>query len=159
MKQILTVGLLLIGFSLTANADIWKWVDGQGKTRFVESNTAIFTWIDDNGVHYADTPDHEDAVAVQLVWHAPGSLDDYGDSLEGSESDGFAYPGESVEDRQAREQAEEYYCKRAMGIYDSYVSAPRLYRTNEAGEREYLSKEDKAKTLAETRAKKDALCN
>ena len=160
MKLTLTLGVLLIGFSLTANADIWKWVDGEGETHFVETNTPIYTWTDESGaLHYADTPDHEDAISVQLVWHAPGSISDYGDSLEGSESGGFAYPGETLEDRQAREQAEEYYCKRATEIYDSYVNAPQLYRTNEAGDREYLSKEDTANTLAETRAKKDALCS
>jgi len=159
MKQIMTMGLLLIGFSLTAHADIWKWVDGEGKVRYVETTTPIFTWMDESGaVHYADTPDHEDAVAVQLVWHAPGSLADYGDSLEDSDSGGYAYPGETYEDRLEREKAEAYYCKRATEIYDSYVNAPELYRTNAAGEREYLSKGDKAKTIADTRAKKDALC-
>lgn len=160
MKQKLTLGLLLIGFSLTANADIWKWVDGDGETHFVETNTPIYTWTDESGaVYYADTPGHEDAVSVQLVWHAPGSLSDYGDSLEDSASDGFAYPGETLEDRVAREKAEAYYCKRATEIYDSYVNAPQLYRTDETGNREYLSKEDKAKTIAETRARKDALCS
>lgn len=160
MKKTMTLGLLLLGLSFTANADIWKWVDGEGKTHFVNTDTPIYTWTDENGdLHYADTPDHEDAIAVQLVWHAPGEIADYGDSLDGSDSDGFAYPGETVEDRHEREKAEAYYCKRATEIYDSYVSAPQLYKTNEAGEREYLSKEDKARTIAETRAKKDALCS
>jgi len=160
MKKTMALGLLLIGFSLTASADIWKWVDGEGRTHFVETNTPIYTWTDEGGDrHYADTPDHEDAVSVELVWHAPGVLEDYGNSLEGSESGGFAYPGETDEDRVAREKAEAYYCKRATEIYDSYVNAPQLYKTNEAGKREYLSKADKAKTIAETRAKKDALCS
>ena len=57
-----------------------------------------------------------------------------------------------------REQAEAYYCKQASDIYDSYVNAPRLYKTNENGERVYLSKEEAAKTIAETRAQKDELC-
>ena len=57
-----------------------------------------------------------------------------------------------------RELAEAYYCKRATEIYDSYVNAPRLYKTNEDGEREYLSKEDTARTISETRAQKDKAC-
>ena len=50
------------------------------------------------------------------------------------------------------------HSKRATEIYDSYVSAPRLYKTNENGEREYLSKEEAARTIAETRAQKDEMC-
>ena len=57
-----------------------------------------------------------------------------------------------------REQAEAYYCKRATEIYDSYLNAPQLYRTNEKGEREYLSKKEAAATIAETKAKRDELC-
>ena len=66
--------------------------------------------------------------------------------------------GETAEERAEREQAEAYYCKRATEIYDSYVNAPQLYRTNEAGEREYLSKQEGEAIIAETKAKKDELC-
>ena len=36
---------------------------------------------------------------------------------------------------------------------------PQLYKTDDNGKREYLSKADAARTIAETRAKKDDLCN
>lgn len=158
MKKFLAVLVLVAGFSAAAQADVWKWVDANGDTHFVDTMKSIYTWIDERGdVHYADTPDHEDAVSVELVWVSSGSLDDVqgGDDESGS---GYAYPGETPEERAEREKAEEYYCKRATEIYDSYVSAPRLYKTNESGEREYLDKADAAKTIAETRAQKDALC-
>ena len=71
---------------------------------------------------------------------------------------GYAYPGETPEERAEREKAEAYYCKRATEIYESYVNAPRLYKTNEAGERQYLNKEEAAKTIAETRAQKEEHC-
>ena len=160
MKKTLVLGLLLTGFSFSAHADIWKWVDGEGETHFVDTITPIYTWVDDSGDrHYADTPDHEYAITVDLVCHAPGELDDYGDSLEEPESVGFAYPGETLEDRQEREKAEAYYSKRAQEIYDSSVNAPQLSHTTETGEREYLSKQDMARTIDETRARKDALCS
>jgi hypothetical protein len=147
-------------FSLTANADVWKWVDDAGKTHFVDTMTAIYTWSDEAGErHYSDTPGHEDAVSVDLVWHSSGTLADIKEPGEESGSDGSGYPGESEEDRFERERAEAYYCKRATEIYESYADAPQLYRTNEEGEREYLSKQDAAKTLAETRAKRDDLCS
>ena len=157
--RILTTLLLLTGFCLTANADVWKWVDANGKTHFVDTMKPIYTWVDEFGKsYYSDTPDHEDAVSVELVWHSPGSLADVDDSSDDSESGGFAYPGETAEERAEREKAEAYYCKRATEIYDSYVNAPQLYRTDENGEREYLSKQEAAATIAETKARRDELC-
>jgi len=159
MTRILTTIVLIFSFCLTADADVWKWVDDFGKTHFVDTMTPIFTWVDESGkVHYSDTPDHEDAVSVELVWHSIGSLGELDGPSDDSESGGYAYAGETAEDRAEREKAEAYYCKRATEIYESYLNAPQLYRTNEQGEREYLSKKEAATTIAETRAKKDELC-
>ena len=152
--------LLLALGAATAQADLWKWVDVNGNTHFVNSDTPIFTWTDENGeVHYSDSPDHEGAVSVPLIWVSSGSLDDMNQAGSQDESgSGEAYPGETPEMRAQREIAEAYYCKRATEIYDSFVSATRLYKTNEDGEREYLSKEDAAQTIAESRAQKEQAC-
>jgi hypothetical protein len=161
MKQLFAIATLIFGLCLTANADVWQWVDAAGKMHFVDTMTPIYTWVDEFGkIHYGDTPDHEDAVSVQLVWHATGSLDvvDGADDESESGSGGYAFPGETAEDRAEREKAEAYYCKRATEIYDSYLNAPQLYRTDESGEREYLSKKDAAATIAETKSKMNDLC-
>ena len=159
MKILLAFLSLTFGICSLANADVWKWVDANGKTHFVDTMKPIYTWVDEFGkAHYADTPGHEDAVSVELVWHSSGTLED----VEGEEDEsgsGYAYPGETAEERAEREKAEAYYCKRATEIYDSYKNAPQLYRTNEAGEREYLSKKEAAATIAETKAKMDELCS
>lgn len=160
MKKLITICVLVLGLAQAANADIWKWVDANGKTHFVDTIRPIYTWIDESGkVYYADHPDHEDAVSVELVWLSDGSLDETDGAASAPEEDGYAYPGETAEQRAERKRAEEYYCKRATEIYDSYLNAPQLYKTNEDGKREYLSKADAARTIAETRAKKDELCN
>ena len=152
---ILVIGMLLC--SATADADVWRWTDANGNIHFVESTKPIYTWTDEYGEsHYSDSPDHEDAVSVEFVWHSPGTLEDL--RADESGSDGSAYPGESETERLEREQAERYYCKRATEIYDSYVNAPRLFRTNDAGEREYLDSKQAAAMIAETRARKDELC-
>lgn len=162
MKKLTAIIVLAFAFCLSANADIWKWVDAYGKTHFVDSNKPIYTWLDEYGkVHYSDKPGHENAVSVELVWHSTGTLDDKktaegkSDAASGKEID----PNESATDRFEREMAEAYYCKRAREIYDSYRNAPRLYKTNESGEREYLSEEEAAATLAETEARVNELCN
>lgn len=162
MKRVLVAAVLLFGISLNASADIWKWTDAHGKIHFVNTLKAIYTWVEDGRVFFSDTPDHEDAVSVELVWHSTGN--DIETATEDAKQQAaphakWAYVGETPEERLEREKAEKYYCKRAQDIYNSYLNAPRLYRTNEAGVREYLSDEDAATTLAETKARVDELCN
>lgn len=159
MKNLLAIVVLIVGVGQMANADVWKWVDAMGKTHFVDTMTPIYTWVDEFGkIHYSDTPEHEDAVSVELVWHSQGDLTEVGDNKAEQKSGGYAYPGETAEERAEREGAEAYYCKRATEIFESYLNAPRLFRTGDDGQREYLSEDDAAATIAETRAKKDSLC-
>jgi len=159
MKRLFILLVLTIGLALPAYADIWKWVDASGKAHFVDTKTPIYTWIDETGKrHYSDTPDHEDAVSIELIWHSPGKLAELDDADDDGASGGYAYPGETAEERAERENAEAYYCKRATEIFESYLNAPRLFRTGESGEREYLSEEDAAATIAETKAKMTELC-
>jgi len=153
LRFIILVSIFCFG---AAVADVWKWTDAEGKTHFVATDTAIFTWVVDGKRFYSDTPDHEDAVAVQLVWVSKGTLDEI-ESAEES-SDGYAFEGETPAERAEREDAQAHYCKRATEIYDSYKNAPRLYRTNEDGEREYLSKSDVRATMSETKSKMQELC-
>ncbi len=139
MSKLRIILVLSVFISGGAVADIWKWVGADGVTHLVDTNTTIYTWVDESGeVFYSDTPDHEDAIAIQLVWHSKGDL--------------------AGMNTTAREDTQEYYCKRATEIYDSYIHAPRLYRTNEAGEREYLSEAEAQTTIDETKIKKDDLC-
>ena len=159
MKELISIVVATALLSGAAHADVWKWVDANGTTHFVDTTKPIYTWLDETGkVHYSDTPDHEDAVSVELVWHAKGTLED------AAQSDGAAadldsyYEGESAEDRAARLKAEAYYCERATQIHDSYVNAPRLYKTDENGERQYLTKEEAAREIAESRARRDEFC-
>lgn len=156
MTRLLTILALTLGLSLPAAADVWKWVDATGKTHFVDTMKPIYTWVDELGKrYYSDTPGHEDAVSVELVWHSVGTLDDI---EEPETDDGYAFPGETAEERAEREAADAYYCKRATEIFESYLNAPRLYRTNDAGERQYLSEKEAAATVAETKARMDELC-
>ena len=157
MKFVLAL-LLVFACTAVAQADIWKWVDANGDIHLVDSKTAIYTWVDERGdVHYSDTPGHEGAVSVELVWVSSGTLEEP-EQAEKDSGSGYAFDGETPAQRAEREEAEAYYCKRATEIYDSYVNAPQLYKTNDKGEREYLSKEEMAQTIAETRAKKDEAC-
>ncbi len=159
MNKFLSICVLIFGLCQTANADIWKWVDAFGKTHFVSTMKPIYTWVDEfDKVYYSDKPEHEDAIAVQIVWHSKGSVDGASDSDDDSDSDYFAFPGETEQQRAQRKQAESYYCQRATEVYESYVNAPQLYRTDKSGKREFLSKADVAQTISDTRATKEELC-
>lgn len=157
--------LVLSVFSCgSAAADIWKWVDANGETHFVSTQTAIYTWVEGEKAFYSDTPDHEDAVLVQLVWHSKGTLKDTEFNMEtmlaAAESpDGNAFPGETPEERAAREAAQAHHCKRVTEIYKSYKNAPRLYRSNAKGDREYLSTKDAQATMDDAKSKMDQACN
>lgn len=160
--KIISILILGGGFCASAHADIWRWTDAEGKVHFVDSDTPIYTWLDEMGkVHYSDTPDHYSAVKVELVWHSPGRMPNespVGTKTPVVERKKYVPPGETEGERHEREQAEAYYCKRAREIYDSYLSAPRLYETDSDGNRVYLSESEGATLLADTKMKVDALC-
>lgn len=159
MKSFLLIMFLTLGIACDADASVWKWVDAKGFMHFVDSNRPIYTWVDNyDKVHYSDKPDHEDAISVQLVFVSSGTVDDVDGEDEPRKDGGNAQPGESDEDRVAREAAEEYYCKRANEIYAAYTNAPQLYRTNDNGEREILSDEEAAALVVETKGKLDTYC-
>jgi hypothetical protein len=157
--KIVVATALLCGLFQSASADVWSWTDVNGGTHFVDTMRPIYTWSDDYGkIFFSDKPEHVNAVLVELIWHSSGTLEDVDQDEESSGSNEL-YPGETEAEKEERMAAEAYYCKRATEIYDSYVNAPRLYKTGDDGEPEYLSDEAAAQTIAETKAKVDELCN
>jgi hypothetical protein len=158
MKVFRAIMVVALVCCLPAQADVWMWTDADGNTHFVDTNKPIFTWVDEGGdIHYSDSPDHEDAVSVELIWVSNENLNQAKGGDQASQS-AYAYPGETPAERAEREAAEAYYCKRATEIYESYVNAPRLYKTGDSGNREYLDEEEAAQTIAETLAQKEKLC-
>ncbi len=166
MKSVIAIVVLAFGLCLSAKADVWKWVDAYGETRYVDTMMPIYTWLDDYGkVHYSDKPEHENAVAVVLVWHSKGTLSGAersgngdSDTATGASRRTDIDPDETEKERVEREKAEAYYCKRVTEIYDSYVNAPRLYKTGADGEKEFLTDEEAEATLSETKARVSELC-
>jgi hypothetical protein len=162
MFRHIAVAAVFFSICQSANADIWIWTDAKGEVHMVNSSKPLYTWLDESGnVHYSDTPDHEDAVSVELVWHSTGTAaaKDQNKNAPAKSARDNSHPGETEGDRVAREQAEAYYCKRAKEIYDSYLSAPRLYETDSNGDRVYLDKKQAAAKLAETESAVAKLCN
>lgn len=159
MKSLFVILLLTFGIVFNAAADVWKWVDANGDSHYVDTNRPIYTWTDGFGkIHYSDKPDHEDAISVLLQWVSHATLDEVASKEEKRLDGDNAPPGETAEMRAERKAAEKYYCERATEIYESYVKAPQLYRTNDDGEREYLSDKEAATTVAETKMRMNDIC-
>ena len=151
------LALTLLALPGFASADVWKWVDVNGKTHFVETQTAIYWWMDEVGkVHYSDSPGHEDAVQIELVWHSSGRLDQAVKEHEEKAAAGVI--PETAAEKKAREAAEAHYCQRVQEIYDSYVSAPEIYRTNARGKKETLNKRETRELIRDVKDKRDTLC-
>ncbi len=148
---------LLLITPIPALADVWKWVDVNGKTHFVETQTPIYWWMDEIGkVHYSDAPDHEDAIAVELVWHSSGRLDAAVKTHQ--EKTAAGENTETDTERRAREAQEAHYCKRVQEIYESYKNAPKIYRTGSDGEKEFLRKSETRALIRDVKSKRDTLC-
>ena len=149
MNKSTLVCLCACAMTVTAHADVWKWVDARGNTHFVDTMKPIYTWVDEfDKVHYSDTPDHEDAVSVELVWVSSRTLKE-------TQSD---HVEETEEQRAVREAEVAYHCEKATQVFEAVLNAPQLYRINEAGEREILSEKETAATIADTRKKKEEYC-
>lgn len=125
--------ILTIGFSTAASAEMYKWVDENGD------------------VHFSDRPQHTNAGRIQLAYTVGN---------QARQPDGEVEPSadESAAETSERERAEAYFCKQATEAYDEYKSAPSLYKTDDDGQREYLSDEEVADLLAETRSKISEWC-
>lgn len=160
MKKLTAITILIFAFCTGANADVWTWVDIKGGIHFVDTVIPIYTWLDEYGrVYFTDKPGHENATRVKLLWHSSGSLaETTADEIQ-EDTGSDPYPGETDEERLDREMAEAYYCKQSSEIHETYINAPRLFRTTEDGQREYLSDEEAATTIAESEAKVKEWCN
>ena len=160
MRKLTAITILIFAVCISANADLWTWVDAKGDVHFVDTLVPIYTWLDEyDRVNFADTPKHITAKRVNLVWHSTGDLTEPVDDDSQEDTGSNAYEGETDEERQKREMAEAYYCDQAKTIYETYISAPVLFKTTEDGERIYLSDEEAATAVAESEAKVAEWCN
>ncbi len=161
-KHILLV-ITLSGFCVTASADVWRWVDLNGNTHFVNTTRPIYSWRDPDGkVHFSDQPEHSDAVSVELTWHSAGTLRQHDTTNVGSEGPGNSQPslqGETYAERRERKKEEQARCDQAADSYDFFVHAKRLFVTNEDGEKEYLSADAAAAQLAKMKGSFEKYCN
>ncbi len=129
------LALILLGLSVSigASAAVWMWTDADGV------------------VHYSDYPADEGAVLIEIESKstnraAIAEQREETIALERERQQGNRLRREGKAEEKAqrkidRELAKEK-CATATERYDTYYNAPRLYRTTEDGDFEYLSSEE-----------------
>jgi len=141
MKKMTVLLFLTLGECLTANAEMWKWVD------------------DDGSVHYSDKPQHASATGMTLAWSSGPDRNSSSGSHAEPNSSQAAGQDASADAQEERQRVKAKYCNKAKEVYRSYKEAPRLYETGKDGQRRYLSEKEARKVLAETKAKVAELCD
>jgi hypothetical protein len=156
-QMIRLIFMLSLGLGLchSAVADIWKWTDANGDVHYVATRSPIYTWVDSSGkVHWADTPYYEGAVQVKLVWYSnsdmPTETDPGSNGRQASNLDEEMTSGGS--------SMREFRCDRATQIRDYYADSDKLYRTDEDGNKVYLTDEEMEQKLKEVRATVEEWC-
>ena len=129
------LALILLGLSISigASAAVWMWTDADGV------------------VHYSDYPADEGAVLIEIKSKptnraAIAEQREETITLERERQQGDRLRREEKAEEKAqrkidRELAKEK-CVKARERYDTYYNSPRLYRTTEDGDFEYLSSEE-----------------
>jgi hypothetical protein len=138
----------LLTLSATASAEVYRWVDGQGR------------------VHYSDRPaENSQLVSVRSRPSSPEAIAE----RTGQEAEQRAQSA-ARETEQRNEQAtanavqkdvnasREEQCKKAQEAYKTAVESQRLYREGKNGEREYLTDAEITEARVNGRKAVDQLC-
>lgn len=113
----------------------------------------IYRYVDDNGeVHYVDRPTgvaSEERMAISTRATDPAAVQArtaarYGRAGEAEEeATGQREEELTRAERRARQKEREQKCEEYRGRLETYVTARRLYRETEGGEREYLDEDER----------------
>lgn len=105
----------------------------------------MYKWVDEQGiVHFGDRPQHVTALGMaKPTFPAPAVADQTADD------------NTQTQDAQTVEE----YCAEVRDMYDDYVSAPSLYKTNEKGQREYLSARESRRLIGDLKARLAESCS
>jgi hypothetical protein len=151
MSMVMRIAALLglMAVSLGASADVYKWVDTQGR------------------VHYSDRPDVEGAerVAVASRRSNPETIVERTDA-ENAQRQQAATQTADQQREQATTQAVEKYlaktretqCKDAKEQYRVAIESQKLYRIGKDGERQYLTSAEIDEARMNARRAMDELC-
>jgi Domain of unknown function (DUF4124) len=142
-------GVLLACLSMAASADVFRWVDAQGR------------------VHYSDRPDSDKAVRVGIVSHAsdPDAIAARAQSENDQRAKADAQQAQQRSTQNTAsavqkdvEKSREGQCKEAKEHYRIAIESQKLYRVGKNGEREYLTSQEIDEARLNARKDMDSVC-
>ena len=150
MYKRLAWGLVLAGLSMAASADVFRWVDAQGR------------------VHYSDRPEADNAVrVVGVTTHASDSAAIAARMQAESDQRAKAAAQENQQrtDQNAAKavqtdvtKSREDQCKEAKERYRVAIESQKLYRVGKDGERQYLTSQEIDEARLNSRKDMETVC-
>ena len=147
MRIAAVLGLMAVSFG--ASADVYKWVDTQGR------------------VHYSDRPDVEGAerVAVASRRSNPEAIAERTNAEAGQRNQSNAQATQQSREqattqavRQDVSKTRETQCKEAKEQYRVAIESQKLYRMGKDGERQYLTSAEIDEARLNARRAMDEIC-
>jgi len=129
----------------------------------------IYKWVDEDGnVHYGDRPVGEAGVERVPIRSRPTNPDTIQANVDARGAYEESVHNDALEREAAKEQAAEaqaeaeqrqQLCNTYRDRLQQFIQSRRLYRVDEAGEREYLDEEQVTATRADMQAKVQEYCS
>lgn len=137
MRYLILISFTLL-FMLPASAQVYRWVDEQGK------------------VHYGDMPPPEENAQALTIDSGERVSADGDDDADDSDGDNDAAADEKTP---AAQSLAEKRCELAKLTLDRYRSAETLVKTDEEGNKQTLNEEETARAIKQAEATVAARCN
>jgi hypothetical protein len=149
---LLASSVLAAGFFAAsgAHADIWKWVDAQGRVQYSDRWTPGAVLIKGEHTHAADLSGPSDDSARPNASQPDATDQRITDRLNREEAQRAV--------KRDEEAARAKQCKEAQDHYQQVIHARRIYREEKNGERQYLSDADADKARVQARLDVQSAC-
>jgi hypothetical protein len=148
MFRTLAFAGLLLGVQAAALADVYRWVDGQGRVQYTDR------WVPGAQLVKVDKnkPDADAAAARRIAEQGKLAASDTASANQKIQENAARTVRQDV----AKTQEEQ--CKKATERYDKAIQARRIYKTAADGTKEYVSDADADAYRAEALLDKEAAC-
>jgi hypothetical protein len=143
----LTLLFVLLSMALQLQAEVYKWVDEQGR------------------VHFSDRPDAGASTEIKIKEQQPQSSDGQNDRQLQMQRmlDVYAEERADKKEAQQKQQAErkkrKQNCARAKDRYNTHIRARGIYNLGNDGERQYLSEAERTRHIKQLKSDIARWCN
>ena len=134
----------------------------------VDSLAELFKWVDENGkVHYGDNPNASQPTVEMNIDHTPSAVSPPDDDMSRAEKrerllqsmqEDRIEKQEQREKQRAQKAKNRQKCNRARDLMRHYVRANALYQLDREGDRVYMSDAERARATKKLQARISKYC-